>query len=67
MNTPYLPIPSEPRYTITHEATGHVLRFDGDAIATSDFLSPMIIAAQNHSEHRAACLALMLPFGQSEQ
>lgn len=52
MTTPYLPIPSDPRYTVTHETGGHVLRFDGDAIATSEFLSPLIIAAQNHQQFR---------------
>lgn len=53
------PIESDKRYTINHEYTGHasghpvhVLRWCGDFIASSPFLSPMIVRAVGHKAAR---------------
>jgi len=57
------PIKSDSRYTITQEYTGHesgkpqyVLRFCGDFIASSSFLSPMIVRAVGEKARRNGAL-----------
>lgn len=59
------PIKSDSRYTITKEFTGHasgkavhVLRFAGEFIASSEFLSPMIIRAIGHKAEREGALVV---------
>lgn len=51
------PIFRDSRYTIDKEYCGHpepryVLRFCGDFIAQSEFLSPMIVRAVGHNSER---------------
>lgn len=53
------PVSSDSRYTINHEYTGHasgqpqfVLRWCGEFVASSSFLSPMIVRAVGHKAAR---------------
>jgi hypothetical protein len=60
------PIKSDSRYTITQEHTGHisakpqhVLRFCGEWIASSPFLSPMIMRAVGHKAQRDGAVTVI--------